>query len=354
MHHISLLPIFCIVILLNFILLSMSILNEVKYRKYQMGVRFYPNLVLFFIWWAYLTRGTFLIYIVSEYPYTHFNRFMNDQYGDMYWAYLEQFPNMFYCLASVTYLIKWVSEYYAVPVNSNYDEKYAERAQIITRWSTIAISIVTVLIFIISQQTHMDKTAFRIFVSVLFFATWIGLQITSRRFLSQLKKYVYDEYENRGRGVRIITLVATILIFLKGFSVLAAFLHYNFYDIENITNIEVHTAFDILLIVNYFIESMPSMIMFVVRFRQLREYASFSILKHQKTEGDSTNTSRCSINYYKLSHMQTQGLVRSKDNITLNSHSTGQSKNLRAHKTINEDEFTILYDDRNRAFTAIS
>lgn len=345
MHHIDLLPIFIIVILINIILLGVSVMNEVRHRNAFGKLRFYPNLILLFIWWAYSTRGFYLIYIVSQYPQDDFNRSVNNEYDDMLRVYFNHLPNMFYGLAAVAYLIKWIAEYYEIPINSNFDEQAAAKAQCITKTTWVGISVLTIILFIICLETNMDKTTFRIWTSCLFFVPCVGLQLTSRAFLRQLKKYDYAEYELKHKGVKIITLSCSILIFIKGISILATFFHYNFYDIEDETGHEsIHMWFDILLITNYFVESMPSMIMFLVRWRQLREIVSFKVEQSRYKSLDSINTTTSSNNAsrYKLSYVQNNALGRSRET-TFNVNKTL----LKTQRTDKKDEFKVLYDDRN-------
>lgn len=124
MKHIDLLPVFCIVIVINFCLFALAMVQEIRLRHIYTKNRFFPNFVLFFIMMAYFTRAVNLVYLVSKYPGEDFNRFIEKDYENMFIVYLNYLPNLFYGLASVTFLFKLISDFYTIPINVNFNEQW--------------------------------------------------------------------------------------------------------------------------------------------------------------------------------------------------------------------------------------
>ena len=119
---IYLLPIFIVVILLNFVLMWMIIAQEIKYKNVSRIGRFFTIGVIIFLLCANLFRAVYLLYLVIQSPDRHFNRYRRTE-EDLLADYFSHFPWLFFGLASITFLFKWIDDYYGVPVNWNFNLK---------------------------------------------------------------------------------------------------------------------------------------------------------------------------------------------------------------------------------------
>lgn len=180
---------------------------------------------------------------------------------------------------------------------------------------------------------------------MLFFITSVGVQISTCKFLRQLKKYDPSEYEERKRNINILTWVCSTIIFIKGFSILMSFFHYNFYDIEEELGHEgMHLFFDIVQIVIFFLESVPSMIMLVVRWKIMNQY--YKLNKASLIEDDRSSINSRSedsnVSNYRLSY------ITKRFNHLNSSDQVKSSKSRLTHSANKQllDGFHVHYDDR--------
>jgi len=120
---------------------------------------------------------------------------------------MDHIPNLFYGIASITYVFKLLADYYQIPINVNFDEMRAIKCQFIIKVVYACISAATFIFFVISLELKMDRTVFRVWTSMLFFITCIGLVITALKFLKQYKKYDREQYEDNKKGIIILTSV---------------------------------------------------------------------------------------------------------------------------------------------------
>jgi len=124
------------------------------------------------------------------------------------------------------------------------------------------------------------------------------------------------------------------------------FVHYNFYDLEEEFGIEgVHLFFDILQIIVYFLESMPSIIMFVVRWRILRNYSLIHQQHYDKmgeSSHDLSDSSNVGSNIYRMSYIK-----RNMDRLTLSSKKAERVNDSKEKFSSNHSTgYQVLYDDR--------
>lgn len=193
MEHLYLLPVFIVVILLNFVLMWMIIIQEIKYKNVSRIGRFFTLGVIIFLLCANLFRAVYLLYLVIQSPDRHFNRYRKTE-EDLLADYFSHFPWLFFGLASITFLFKWIDDYYGVPVNWNFNLKKSIKIQKYVKIVHISICFLTFAFFIIWIQTDLERFVFRLWVSILFYLSAVGLQITSCIFLAQLKKYAKEDY----------------------------------------------------------------------------------------------------------------------------------------------------------------
>ena len=272
MDHLNLLPAFCIIIMINVILLSFTVAQEIRYRNVKMKSRFYPTLILWFICCAFIFRGVHLVYLMAVYPKHPFNRFDVHTYDDMTRVYLSYLSGLFYGMASLTMFLKWIDDYYGIPINSNFDFSKAARSQIIVKITQIVTCILTLACLLICVELQIERVTYRPWIASLFILSGIGLQVTAYMFLKQLKKYRRVDYDDNHINIKIITIVCSIVMIVKGISIVLSIVSFYWVRNKEFDRKHFHTLFDVVELSVYFLESIPSVIVFVVRWKTLQQY----------------------------------------------------------------------------------
>lgn len=216
MDHLNLLPAFCILILINVLLLSFTVAREIRYRNVKMKSRFYPTLILWLICCAFIFRGVLLVYLMTVYPKHPFNRFDVKTYSDMIRVYLSYLPSIFYSMASVAMVMKWVDDYYSIPTSSNYDFFKAGRKQGIVKIAQIVTCVLTLICLLICAELRADRVAYRAWIATIFILSAVGLQVTAYIYLKHLKTYSKTEYDNSHVNVKVIAIICSVIMSIKG------------------------------------------------------------------------------------------------------------------------------------------
>mmetsp|Transcript_24078 Transcript_24078/g.27780 ORF Transcript_24078/g.27780 Transcript_24078/m.27780 type:complete len:123 (+) Transcript_24078:393-761(+) len=118
----------------------------------------------------------------------------------------------------------------------------------IIKIAQICVCILTLAFFLVSLHMRIERFIFRIWSSILFYVTGIGLMVTSYNFLKQLKKYNRSDYEEKHTNIKLVTFICSTIILLKGVGITLCLIHSKYYGIEDDqAGYEgIHTLFDVI------------------------------------------------------------------------------------------------------------
>lgn len=224
-----------------------------------------------------LSRICNYIYEIIKYPNEPFNHFIKQDTADVYGAYFIHLPMMFYSLASVWFLMRWLAFYYSTPECMNYNHRKAQKGSLMVKVIFAVVSVITAVGYILSLVLGYHKGILKLYIWSVFFITSVGLQITLRMYLSQVKTYKYYREENR--KLTIVAWLISSLLFLRGVDILIVFIAHNFVSEGTEGERRFFLFFDIFKLVFYFLETGPAMVVLYTQWRSYREITS--LIKEQ-------------------------------------------------------------------------
>lgn len=139
------------------------------------------------------------------------------------------------------------------------------------------VSIITAVGYILSLVLGYHKGILKLYICSVFFITSVGLQITLRMYLSQVKTYKYYREENR--KLTIVAWLISSLLFLRGVDILIVYIAHNFVSEGTEGERRFFLFFDIFKLVFYFLETGPAMVVLYTQWRSYREITS--LIKEQ-------------------------------------------------------------------------
>ena len=120
MRNIDLLAVFIVSSVLNLTLFGLITYLTIRMIKIRQN-EFYLIFISTYLCLALLTRIGNYIYELAVFPEEEFNRRTVEDYSDVYGKYFYHLPMMFFALASVCFLFRWLDFYYSTPEVMNYD-----------------------------------------------------------------------------------------------------------------------------------------------------------------------------------------------------------------------------------------
>jgi hypothetical protein len=122
----------------------------------------------------------------------------------------------------------------------------------------LSVQIVTIAGYFICVALDLQTEVLKLYFVTIFFVTGIGLQVTLCLYLNKIRRV--DELNKNRKSLRIISLIITFLLFLKGIDLLLVYISDKFIFESKVEGKKAYNVFSIIRLVFYFIETGPSIV----------------------------------------------------------------------------------------------
>ena len=195
----------------------------------------------------------------------------------------------------------------------NFDFQRYVKATRNVKIAFLSVQIVTIAGYFICVALDLQTEVLKLYFVTIFFVTGIGLQVTLCLYLNKIRRV--DELNKNRKSLRIISLIITFLLFLKGIDLLLVYISDKFIFESKVEGKKAYNVFSIIRLVFYFIETGPSIVIWIVQHQIHKQHQQFSPHRdgnQTRLSNESSRMSALTISQMFLHHRQSASEDKSK------------------------------------------